>query len=120
MRKVLISAVVLVALAGAAFGYRQYMISQLRQPVLAQLADPDSALFKNERYVGNWTVTGGIYCGQVNAKNKMGGYVGYRWFTGESENSMIEDESMAKTFDDAKIERCNFDSDKLPFWYLRR
>lgn len=39
------------------------------------LKDPGSAMFRAIRAVGDDQV-----CGQVNAKNSFGGYVGYRWF----------------------------------------
>jgi hypothetical protein len=40
-----------------------------------RLTDPESALYRNIRYVG-----GGRICGEVNARNLEGGYVGYRRF----------------------------------------
>lgn len=44
--------------------------------VKEQLNDPDSATFRHNPYQ-----TGSdIYCGRVNAKNRLGGYVGYRIF----------------------------------------
>lgn len=47
---------------------------QHEQDVRAQLKDPESATFRNvEQYP-----TG--VCGEVNARNSMGGYVGYRGF----------------------------------------
>jgi hypothetical protein len=47
--------------------------------VTAELSDPDSATFRNVR---EWVkgVPNLGYCGEVNAKNRMGGYVGFRSF----------------------------------------
>ena len=43
--------------------------------VRARLKDPDSARFQNIRNVGR-----GEICGEVNAKNAFGGYVGFQHF----------------------------------------
>ncbi|MDH1308940.1 hypothetical protein N5C40_20735 [Pseudomonas fulva] len=40
--------------------------------VKEKLFDPDSAEFRNDRIMSDGTV-----CGEVNAKNRMGGYVGF-------------------------------------------
>lgn len=47
-----------------------------RQAVLEELRDPDSARFRNVRYLmlANGTAA---FCGEVNARNNLGGYVGY-------------------------------------------
>ncbi|WP_440940009.1 hypothetical protein [Immundisolibacter sp.] len=47
------------------------------------LRDPDSANFRNVETVTYTTPTGGrvpYVCGEVNAKNSFGGYVGFRRF----------------------------------------
>lgn len=100
-------------------GWRFYLVSELKKPVLAKLSDPDSAQFQNLKYVGNWTVQGGVLCGQVNAKNRMGGYVGYQWFDADAKSAIVEDDVVKKIYDDASLKRCDFSEDKLPFWYLR-
>lgn len=76
MKKFAWAGAVLVFLVTTAFGYRSYLVSELRVPVLAKLNDPASAQFRNERVLG-WAVGGSILCGEVNAKNRMGGYVGF-------------------------------------------
>ncbi len=51
----------------------------VKAAVIAQLSDPDSATFRNLReWVKGVPHLG--YCGEVNAKNRLGGYVGYRTF----------------------------------------
>lgn len=64
-----------VLVAGIAyFAYPKWIvIPKARQPILAFLKDPSSAEFRNER-IGS----GGAVCGEVNAKNAMGGYVGFK------------------------------------------
>ncbi|ATH99545.1 hypothetical protein EGY22_13065 [Alcaligenes faecalis] len=77
MRKVFAWAALLAAvLLAAAYVARSYMLHQAREPILARLNDPDSAQFRNERFIGGWTISGAM-CGEVNAKNRMGGYTGY-------------------------------------------
>ncbi|WP_353187482.1 hypothetical protein [Pseudomonas sp.] len=49
--------------------------NKLQAAVKAQLIDEDSAKFKLPPYQG-----GDLYCGQVNSKNRMGGYTGYTVF----------------------------------------
>lgn len=68
---------VLLVLAAGAYLYSSYVIHQHRKLVLAKLNDPDSAQFRNEKLKGSWTVGGSILCGEINAKNAMGGYVGF-------------------------------------------
>lgn len=79
MKKVVWVAVSFALLAAAAFVYRIYMVGELRKPVLAKLNDPASAQFRNERTIG-WTPYNAILCGEVNAKNRMGGYTGFAAF----------------------------------------
>lgn len=45
-----------------------------RDPLLIALKDPGSAQFRNERLKGE------ILCGEVNAKNSLGGYTGFARF----------------------------------------
>ncbi len=69
------------------------------QAVLRQLKDPDSASFRNERR-GKMAV-----CGEVNAKNSFGGYVGYRRFVATAGFAVFEQDmdpsEFEKTWDQA-------------------
>lgn len=47
--------------------------SRAREAVKAELTDPDSAQFRNEEESAKGSVT----CGEVNSRNRMGGYVGF-------------------------------------------
>lgn len=48
-------------------------IDQIHTQVKDRLKDPDSAVFKEDKKIFDR-----LYCGQVNAKNAMGGFVGYK------------------------------------------
>jgi hypothetical protein len=51
--------------------------------VKAQLKDPDSARFRNVRtvpFMGIGSQVGDVFCGEVNARNSMGGYTGFESF----------------------------------------
>jgi hypothetical protein len=63
------------ARASAELKAHQPEVSAAEAAVREQLIDPDSAEFRKETYFVNGSV-----CGQVNAKNQMGGYTGYTWF----------------------------------------
>lgn len=87
MKKALAAAGLLVLILGGGFYvYTGYLIHQHRNAVLAQLKDPDSAKFRNERLLNRegLTVDGTTLCGEVNAKNEMGGYAGYKQFASAS------------------------------------
>ena len=48
---------------------------QAKTLVVSDFNDPDSALFRKMRRMNQWS-----WCGEVNAKNAYGGYIGYRAF----------------------------------------
>lgn len=66
-----------VVLAGLAYAYSGYLVHQHRAAVKERLNDPDSAKFQGEHLRGGYTLKSSILCGEVNAKNQMGGYAGY-------------------------------------------
>ncbi|WP_417283756.1 hypothetical protein [Comamonas sp.] len=80
MRNLLAVLVVVGMMVATIFGVRNHLIGELRKPVLSQLNDPDSALFRNEVIRGPWKAADSTLCGELNARNKMGGYVGYKKF----------------------------------------
>jgi len=73
-----IAAVVLLALAGCRYipGTEASKIAEGESQVRDALADPNSAEFRN---LSIREVTGAV-CGEVNAKNRMGGFVGFTRF----------------------------------------
>jgi hypothetical protein len=114
MRKVVLGVAVLLAvLVAGVFGYRAYLISELRKPVLAELNDPDSAVFRREEVVGPWALSKTVLCGEVNAKNRMGGFVGYRQFSATSDDAIVFDAALDSG-------GCGFeDDDTVKWWWLR-
>jgi hypothetical protein len=71
-----------VLVVGAVIAYRQFvLLPSLRDMIRERLKDPASAQFRDERVVGGWLPAWSFYCGQVNAKNGMGGYSGFAYFT---------------------------------------
>ena len=123
MRKVISGlALAFLVLAAGIWGYRQFvLIPALRAPVLARMTDPDSAKFQSETYVGPWSATNGTLCGQVNAKNRMGGYTGYHWFETVGQSVIfIEDDSLKEMFDSVGHKRCDTAKmDGIQWWWLR-
>ena len=75
---------VVLLVSGVLYGASWWKRTQLRAGVLATLKDPDSALFRSEH------VEDGELCGEVNAKNSMGGYVGYKKFVTSPVNTFVE------------------------------
>jgi hypothetical protein len=51
------------------------LVDYAENAVKQKLIDPSSAEFRNVRPTSAWGI-----CGEVNAKNRMGGYVGFRYF----------------------------------------
>ncbi len=71
---------ILLVLAGAIYFFYQQSPSRAIEKaaieiIQLRLFDPDSAKFQNVAFK-----TGIGVCGEVNAKNQMGGYVGYKAF----------------------------------------
>jgi hypothetical protein len=72
-----VAAVVVLGAAAAAWHQTQHAPAEAaKEAIRGTLKDPDSALFRNVKF---YSFTGAT-CGQFNAKNSMGGYVGYRKF----------------------------------------
>lgn len=100
MRKVLsVGLLVLLVLVAGIYMYGAYVVHQHRNAVRAELKDPDSAQFRNERLVNGWTVKTSILCGEVNAKNELGGYSGFKLFASTSgESADVEKDVGSKVF----------------------
>lgn len=119
MKKMVFAAVaVVVVMVLSVAGYREHLIGKLRQQVLAELNDPLSAQFRNERFFSDWTADGSAMCGEVNAKNRMGGYVGFRTFTALPGYVKIDSESSMATLKELKLPACSFEN-IAPWWHLR-
>lgn len=79
MRAVLVAAGACGLLAACGLPER----SEGKKLVASQLRDPRSAQFQNV------TVAGRIFCGEVNAKNGMGGYAGFRRFIADLDRGEV-------------------------------
>lgn len=78
-RTMIATALFVVALiAGAVFLFlRPSKTTLIENAVRAELIDPTAALFRHVVVFKD-----GGFCGEVNSKNRFGGYAGYGWFTG--------------------------------------
>lgn len=65
-------------IVGAQLWGRHKALSNAHELAVVGLKDPDSALFRKERVIDAEGQT--VVCGEVNARNSMGGYVGYKNF----------------------------------------
>lgn len=78
-------------LAGCGYipGTDARLIRQAESAIAYQLTDPGSAQFRAERVIA--TRAGPMVCGEVNGKNQMGAYVGFRPFTfaGSAKSAVI-------------------------------
>jgi hypothetical protein len=68
--------------------------------VLNSLKDPDSARFRNT------SVNGATYCGEVNAKNSYGGYVGFKRFVAIGSAALVEPAEDLQAFETFWRESC--------------
>ena len=90
MKKIIIPALVAMALAGCQFipGTEAHMIETAKKQVAASLKDPTSPLFTQIRAVED-----GV-CGQVNGKNSFGAYAGNSGFVWRKGGKVyLEDQS---------------------------
>ena len=94
------------ALTAALAGCGENRIKQAQKLVMDGLTDPASAMFKDdsERPQKDGSVA---VCGQVNAKNRMGGYVGYRMYIVADGKAEIIGEDNARDFAGRFLEICS-------------
>ena len=71
-----------------------------RDVVRSFLNDPDSAQFRDDRPALRGK---GVWCGEVNARNRMGGLVGYTRYVAQ----VNEDRELGKVLDDVYFEQTN-------------
>ncbi len=77
--------------AGAYIGVRHFQNADIRRyenSIAAQMRDPDSAQFRDGQIRQYRGVP--VYCGQVNAKNAFGAYVGFRYVVSTPESIEVE------------------------------
>lgn len=63
--------------AGAYWWLKVYPMQRLEKEIAQHLVDPESAQFRNVVV----SPSTGAACGEVNARNRMGGFVGFTGFT---------------------------------------
>lgn len=113
MKRIAYALLMLAGLAAAFLAYRQFvLLPPLKAQVLRQLTDPDSAQWRDLHYYGDWTPSGGLLCGEVNAKNAMGGYAGYRSFSADAKSANILNSTML-------TEYCGELKTDAPWWWIR-
>lgn len=111
-------ALVVAVLFAGAYAWRWHLISELKETVLLELDDPDSAEFRYIHLASGWGVQGSILCGDINYKNSYGGYVGYQSFTVYTKPEKkafilgIRSEGRERT-------ACDAYSEKKPWWWIR-
>lgn len=83
--RVLVSPLLLLVLLVA--GCESDAVSEAKKALVQQLKDPSSVQWRDVR-----DYTEGVVCGQYNAKNSMGGYVGFKTFiyNGMNESKEIQ------------------------------
>ena len=94
MRKYAFLTIIVVAVIGIFLGNHFLQLSrleELRAPLRSMLFDPGSAQFMNEVNLKE-----SVLCGEVNAKNKMGGYVGFKKFIRTQDFIHIEDSDIRR------------------------
>lgn len=91
MKKGYLYAVTAAGLLGAVTTWIQWdswiVIPGNREAMLSGLRDPSSAQFRGEFLSKRTNYT----CGQVNAKNGMGGYTGFKRYASSKEHFILED-----------------------------
>lgn len=112
MKKTLIPILVVLLLLCAPFAYRTHMVGQMTQPLRQGLFDPDSAQFRNMRLVSNWQKDSSVLCGEMNARNRMGGYIGFVKFVVLTPRLYYIDD------DELVQEVCTVMDGPKPWWYL--
>jgi hypothetical protein len=79
-----------VANCGYIPGTASHEIAKAEQFVRSGLNDPDSASFRNEKYVpASAKIKASAVCGEVNAKNRMGGFVGFSRFIANGADKLV-------------------------------
>lgn len=114
MRKLALTIALLAGLLAAVpLAYREYLVRTLQAPLRAAVVDPESVRFRNVRMVSDWTVEGTVMCGELNARNRFGGYEGFIKFVvlGDDE-PVIRDDELVEAM-------CSALDTPTPWYYLR-
>jgi hypothetical protein len=89
-------------------------IAEIKQTVTANFKDPDSAKFRGLLVFGADPESIITACGEVNAKNSYGAYVGYKkFFTIGTDFATVENEDNAEAVLTMIERHCNGEDGKL-------
>lgn len=121
MKKLLKAGVIAVIALGLLLaGYRHFvLVSPLLSQVSATLSDPDSAQFRDLKLYTTGLPHQSALCGEVNAKNRLGGYVGFRPFKviGGADYVQVRqpDSALESAYASGELKWCDFD-EITPWW----
>lgn len=114
MKKLIAATAISVAiLVIGGVSYRAFLAKAIQAPLVEAAVDPESVRFRHVKMVGDWTVRGTMMCGEMNARNRTGGYEGFQKFAilGADAPVLADDEMV-----DAM---CSALSTPVPWWYIR-
>lgn len=81
--KNIIIVVSILLLGFVTFNFQQlFIIPKYRSPIIDNMIDPTSVLFKNEK------IHGEFLCGEFNSKNRMGAYTGFNRFISNPDKAL--------------------------------
>ena len=80
MNKLIYFIILNILLIGSVYAEKNKFLNMAQSKVKQEMKDPDSTKFQNLREINN-SVGESVVCGEVNAKNSYGGYVGYHLFS---------------------------------------
>jgi len=76
------------------------LVAQAKTKIARDLKDPDSAKFRDVGIYKSSTGKGGVaVCGEINAKNGYGAYIGFRKFLVREEMAIIDGADLGLSYD---------------------
>lgn len=94
MKKAILSTVTVITLLSAGVIFHRwndwFLFPEKRAAILRALRDSSSAQFRDERF----SEKTGYICGQINAKNGMGGYTGFKRYASSALDFILEDSGL--------------------------
>ena len=84
----------LTGIAGCGKSKDETRLEALQTKVAAQLTDPSSAQFRNVKFSANKE----FICGEINGKNRLGGYVGFVPFAASDDFEFIDSDGIGHTW----------------------
>lgn len=97
---------VLIGLVTTLCGCEPDYIGDAHEKVRATLNDPESAHFRGDK-VYRRAGQRAVVCGAVNAKNVVGGYVGFRMYIAQDDSVQVIDAENASDFAGRYLELCS-------------